>query len=224
MYNTRPSAAAQSQGNPLASYSSQPSHAAAHYAQYGMPQHQEEGSQVSATTGTSVMIVKSYMGNCCNWFCGVPRFVWEKITNTCLLPVSHAFLSSSIWRTWLVVGNFILLFGNPIQMLVIPSVADPAMDVLYTLVFVTFIVDMVFRATAVKGYFSFSSGHIYKPSRNWLMYAWQWLDSIRFPSFLFACDLFSTLTLLADISFTNPGNFQLKQVEIDLADVVLPVS
>ena len=109
-------------------------------------------------------------------------------------------------------------------MLLLPPSADQAVDIIYTLVFATFMVDMVLRATAVPGYCAISAGRIDKPSRNWLIYSWQWLNSIQFPSFLFACDLFSTLTLLADTSFANPGNFQLVQKEIDLSEVLLPVS
>jgi hypothetical protein len=220
MYSHRPST--MSLSHQQSSYSSQPP-LNSYHAQFGMPQHQEESSQISGNTGASKK-VKSYCSRLCTSLCLIPGFVGNKIRDRCLLPISDRFLSSSIWRTWLVIGNFILLFGNPIQMLLIPAAADPAVDGLYILVFATFLVDMVFRATAVAGYFSFSVGRIYKPSSNWLIYFSQTVNSIRFPSFLFACDLFSTMTLLWDISFTNPSNFQLNTMEIPLPEVLIPVS
>lgn len=209
-----------SMSNPLSSYSSHHHHASSAYERYGVPQHPDDVSLHSTTGSAVTKQVQSAVGTCCSTVCAVPRFFWDKLRDSVLLPLSQTMLSSSIWRAWLVIGNFILLFGNPIQMLVLPAAADPAADVLYTLVFGTFMVDMVFRSLVVAGYFSLSSGHIYNPSKNCLIYAGQWLGSIRFPSFLFMCDLFSTLTLLADISFTNPASFRLQEVEIDYSLVV----
>lgn len=205
-------------GNKQSSYSSSlPSH------RYGMPRHEEESSQVSANTGATQK-VQSFFERCFSPICLVPVVLYAKLRERVLLPVSRCLLTSSIWRAWLVIGNFILLFGNPIQNLILPPSADKAVDVLYTLVFITFMLDMMLRATAVAGYCTITAGRIDKPSRNWLIYCGQWISSVRFPSFLFACDLFSTLTLLYDISFITPENFEIRQLEFDLSEVFIPVS
>lgn len=217
----------------------------------------------------------------------------------CIKSSSHAFLASQIWRVLLLLGNFILLFGNPIQMLWLPSQADLAMDILYILVLVTFTVDMIFRSVAVGGYFgitvvrvfpSFSSSltHSHSSSMNrnglnkgnnsgiinnsnsasllggnkgdggspggsitgnngnnssskshgngrngnknmsqkektsqrtakCLEAVFGWVRCLQMGSFLFWCDLFSTLTLFYDISFTNPKNYEMVQWDMQLS-------
>lgn len=206
-------------------------------------------------------------------------------------------------------GNFILLFGNPIQMLWLPARADPVVDVLYILVLAAFVVDMIFRSVAVAGYFgitvvrvfpsfdtgsllssatrtnsSSSSGMLNSKNSNsgmllnnsnsgigmsnkgdhgggssggsisgtngnliasskssgrnsnnngtksisqkeknarrtakCLEAMFGWVRCLQMGSFLFWCDLVSTLTLFYDISYTNPNNYEMVQWNMELS-------
>jgi hypothetical protein len=181
------------------------------------------------------------------------RAIWAKTKARCLVPMSQAFLASVYWRVFLLFGNFVLLFGSPIQMLLTPPAADPFFDVLYTVVLVAFLVDMIFRAAAVPGYFgihfhtffrkqrqsSSSQRHHHQRNSNSSSFAgggtrttimsflcgclcccWCFVSkySLCWPtmgSFLFWCDLASTLTLFYDISFTNPANFEMEKINLD---------
>jgi len=88
--------------------------------------------------------------------CACWNAFWDRAYASCLLPTSEKVLASAIWRVVLVIGNILLLFGHPLQMLWLPKGADPVMDVIYCVVLVVFLIDMVFRATAVAGYFGIS--------------------------------------------------------------------
>lgn len=176
----------------------------------------------------------------CNWtaYQDSVTAIWVKTKARCLVPISHVFLESAYWRVFLLFGNFVLLFGSPIQMLLVPPAGDPFFDVLYTVVLVAFLVDMIFRAAAVPGYFGIHFHTLFPKQssrqRNssitsrtlscccgclcccWCCVPRHALCWPTMGSFLFWCDLASTLTLLYDISFTNPANFAMVKVNLDL--------
>jgi hypothetical protein len=204
------------------------------------PHGSADASQHSQTTVTTTAAAfQPQLYQCCGGImCPTPRSLWHQTSDRYLLPFSHVVLSSLVWRTSLVVGNFLLLFGNPIHMLWLPPQADTAMDVLYTLVLVIFIADMGFRAVAMPGYFGISVRQIYHPSSKLQSSpagggsstsasssasCWSWFRCINMGSFLFYCDLLSTLTLLYEISYINPDKYKLLHYEIHLDRVGIPV-
>jgi len=75
-------------------------------------------------------------------------------------------LNSKPYRILLIVLTFILLFGAPIQTLVIPKAGDDACNAVFMATFVVFIVDICMRIDAEPNYFAFSFCGVPKP-RTW---------------------------------------------------------
>lgn len=141
-------------------------------------------------------------------------------------------LHTTAYKVLLISFSVILLFGAEFQELFLPRQADQTMDVVYTIVFVFLLADVVMRIDAEDHYFSFqaccwirgvcwckngnnnnnrgrrSSGEL-NNSHN---------GCCRIGSFLFWCDLCSTLTLLADITWINKDRFREMNYSIHLND------
>lgn len=190
-----------------------------------------DASQHSNGTGTSHTAQKDTNASSSNrvWRCfgyTVHCNSYNKFRQWCALycfPICQKILSSLLWRILLVLGNFILLFGSPIHMLWLPKLCDPVMDVLYTLVLLVFMVDMIFRAAVLPGYFGLGVSQIYYARHHHWSYSsiMRW---IKMGSFLFCCDLLSTLTLLFDISYIHQERYSITTMEIQLDRVGIPVS
>jgi hypothetical protein len=119
-----------------------------------------------------------------------------------------AVLNSHAWNVVLVIFALILLFGEELRELFLPPGADNYVDAVFVLVFTFFVVDIAMRCDAEDHYFNrcrctgccCSSG-----------------------SFLFWCDLLSTLTVFYDISWLNTTNFSEKNIIIELGAFGIPV-
>jgi hypothetical protein len=119
-----------------------------------------------------------------------------------------AVLNSHAWKAVLIIFAAVLLFGEELRELFLPSGADNYVDALFVLVFTFFMVDIAMRCDAENNYFNrfrctgccCSSG-----------------------SFLFWCDLLSTLTLFYDMSWFDTPNFTETNIAIKLGDYGLPV-
>ena len=112
-------------------------------------------------------------------------------------------LQSRVWKGLLVFGAFVLLFGSHIQMLLLPKEADVAMDAVYMVFFAFFWLDILVRVDVEPNYFHCR---------------WTSLGS-----FLFYCELVSTLALLHDISFVSRRNFDVERFWISLDAFGIPV-
>ena len=109
----------------------------------------------------------------------------------------------------------LLLFGEPVQYLWFPKQADVAFNYLYTFAFAFFVIDIAMRCYVSPQYFVFEVfGLDYRhdaqgrrkprPPTGGIRSGWGG-TFIKIGSFMFWCDVLSTLTLLYDISWINVG-------------------
>lgn len=98
--------------------------------------------------------------------------------------------------------TFVLLFGSQIQDLWLPKSGDKAVDVIFTLAFITFSIDIIVRSIVDPIYFSCS---LRKPNRfdRASVSDGFWTLGCNACSFFFWCDVIATLSLLYDISYIN---------------------
>lgn len=142
-------------------------------------------------------------------------------------------LNHPIYRGLLLVLTFILLFGAQLRELIMPPSADAACDVILTVTFILFCLDMFMRLDSDPTYFSCSCGLVTKHRNTMDETAHSNLPSqssgngcfgLKVGSFLFWCDLISSLTLLSQISFVHKAAFDPITVRISLDQFGVPVS
>lgn len=141
----------------------------------------------------------------------------------CLNPSPH-FLSilsriigSRAWRLIIAFNTILLLFGSEIQELWIPPKGDTVLDVLYCIALAVFTMDMIMRCYLEPKYVSVPRCRKKQHAQN---SAW---GRCQLGSFLFWCDLLSTLTLLYNISFINTPAFEPILIDITLNSIGIPV-
>lgn len=66
----------------------------------------------------------------------------------------RSLIKHGVWRYMTGFFVFVMLFGAPIQDLFLPASADIAVDVIFTLAFVTLMVDILIRCIVDKAYFA----------------------------------------------------------------------
>ena len=128
-------------------------------------------------------------------------------------------LGSWIWRALLLVLTFILLFGAQIRDILIPPQGDTACDAIFMATFVIFIIDMLMRMDCEPTYFLCRCRNKEHESIDGT-----WFSTPQVGSFLFWCDLLSTMTLLTEISFINKIGFSEASYFIQLDQFGIPVS
>jgi class 3 adenylate cyclase len=125
-------------------------------------------------------------------------------------------VSSTFWRVLLIVFTIILFFGAEFRTLVLPKEADPYMDGIFTVVLVVFLVDIGMRIDVEPNYFSI---HLYcchsAPHEEKSIHG-SCSNSCHFGSFIFYCELLSTLVLLSEISYVNTAKFSEQTLHIVL--------
>jgi hypothetical protein len=131
---------------------------------------------------------------------GPPTFADKRRTFLSKIIYNH------IWQILMIVLSFILLFGPQIQHLFFPASADFACDIVYSATFIFFCLDIIIRLGAEKDYFQFD------------------LFALELGSFLFFCDIISTLALLYDIQWIGAPQFEEMYVNILLNEFGVPVS
>lgn len=134
------------------------------------------------------------------------------------LNVLSTIIESSIWRVIIVFNTILLLFGSEIQELWIPPAGDVAMDVLYCLALAVFAMDMFMRCYLEPKYVTVPRCRKKESAQN---SAW---GRCQLGSFLFWCDLVSTMTLLYNISFIYPPGSAIETIDIKLNVIGIPVS
>jgi hypothetical protein len=129
-------------------------------------------------------------------------------------------IESFFWKALIIFFTVLLLFGSPIQFLVIPKGGDIYFDVLYMIALAVFTLDMIFNIIVYPDYFSFDP-----LGRNRVQQA----DQAKFctfgiGSYMFWCDVLSTAALLYDISYINRWEYDMEVMELDLNGDGVPVS
>jgi hypothetical protein len=127
-------------------------------------------------------------------------------------------ISSRTWHVMLVFFTILLLFGSQFQELLVPKEGDIVFDILFTVALGVFAFDMLFRCYTEPQYFELN---ICGKSFGEAPAAW---GSCRLGSFMFWCDLVSSLTLLWDISYVNKFLFDEATIDIQLDGFGMPVS
>jgi hypothetical protein len=130
-----------------------------------------------------------------------------------------ALLENHLWRGLLVVLTFILLFGAQIRQLIIPPSGDVACDVILMTTFVIFMADIMMRIDCEPTYFTCKCRRKNRDSEGGTC-----VENLGLGSFLFWCDLISTLTLLTEISFISKKGFSAVAYTIYLDQFGIPVS
>lgn len=149
-----------------------------------------------------------------------PSTRWQRILSSCQCGhQGDLFLENYIYsKTWKVLLSFftlLLLFGSQIQHLAVPKRGDIAFDVLFTLGLAFFIIDLCIRCRIEPNYFMFyicGRGIGDAPGK------------LICGSFMFWCDLVSTLAFLYDISYVNTRHSDMITVDIMLNQFGQPVS
>ncbi|GKY97177.1 hypothetical protein MPSEU_000676100 [Mayamaea pseudoterrestris] len=126
-------------------------------------------------------------------------------------------LDNCIWRTLLIVLTFILLFGAQIRDIAIPPDGDAACDGIFMTTFVLLVIDMLMRIDCEPTYFVCRCGDNGHDGAERT-----WFNSIQVGSFLFWCDILSTMTLLTEISFINKSGFAAASITIYLDQFGIP--
>mmetsp|Transcript_19347 Transcript_19347/g.41657 ORF Transcript_19347/g.41657 Transcript_19347/m.41657 type:complete len:1150 (+) Transcript_19347:227-3676(+) len=142
-------------------------------------------------------------------------------------------LKSTPWRLLIIVCSLILLFGGQVRTLAFEEPADLVFDIIFIGIFCIFIIDIALRIDAEDNYFKFSMGGCCKPKEDNSQPAAArartdqsgWGDcNFRFGSFLFFCELASTLALFHEISYIHQQNFDELRIDIRLDAAGIPVS
>jgi hypothetical protein len=149
----------------------------------------------------------------------VPRDRWWSPKSQVRKNFFSDVLKSRCWKVLLIVLTFILLFGAQIRTLWIPAAGDTAVDVVFTVTFALFWIDLLMRVDAEPGYFNFRfncfRGNIYEHGGG--------KPGCSLGSFLFWCDLGSTLALLHELSYVDQKNFAVIDYDITLDTFGIPV-
>jgi hypothetical protein len=182
---------------------------------------------------------QSQHGRCWwNGFTCVCRCYQPKNTRPKWLNSFHAFTKSIVWRILYIFFSLFLLFGSPIQDLLAGPDGDIVFEVIRNIMLVYFVLDMLLRCIMDKEYFvcavsgggsssaTTTTGRTLPPGFNNNPH----LDAreVHLPcsigSFLFWCDLVSTLAILYDLSYANKNSNGVRQIEIGLDSDGVPVS
>jgi hypothetical protein len=158
-------------------------------------------------------------------------------------PYLKSVLDSRWYKALLIVLTFILLFGAQIRFIFIPAAGDAGCDVVFMAVFCIFWLDIFVRVDVEPNYFHLNiCGLTWKKSRRNSgsggsdssrnhqrghshagTASGGWCSAFEVGSFLFWCDVVSTLALMQDISFINPSYFSEYAVVILLDSFGVPV-
>ena len=143
-------------------------------------------------------------------------------------------MTSPIWRFLMCLCILLLLFGSAVQNLWCNPKYDHVFDILYTVAFGIFIIDITLRILVVPGYIGLHYKTIWRKFANMCCGCCgccnkkkaddnDWGRSLQFPSFLFWCDIVSTACILYEISFINKRQQEIVSQDIQLERYGLPV-
>lgn len=141
-------------------------------------------------------------------------------------------LNSHAWKAVLTVFSAILLFGEQIRELFLPPSADNYVDAVFVLVLVFFSADILMRCDVEDNYFvrcrrptecCGGNGNFNNNGNINSNGACRCGCCCSCGSFLFWCDLLSTLTLFYDISWIGVRHFSELSYDISLGNFGVPV-
>lgn len=163
-----------------------------------------------------------------------PRLsLFRRLTNCLCAPRKHQLryasfacdqlLQSFFWKALIIFCTVLLLFGSPIQFAWAPKEVDRIFDIMYTVGFGLFVVDMILNLIVDPEYFGgrcrTKRGTIENPLRQQPKY---WTCGLG--SFLFWCDVLSTAAFFNDISYVNRREYSMEEIMLTLDQYGVPVS
>jgi hypothetical protein len=125
------------------------------------------------------------------------------------------------WKGMMTFFSLCLLFGSQIRHLWVPSSVDTACDIFSTITFSFFILDILMRSCVEPHYLNLN---LWSTDRGQYGDTREKNFTCVLGSFLFWCDLLSTVTLLYDISFINKAQYDVMDIQIELNENGSPVS
>jgi hypothetical protein len=128
-----------------------------------------------------------------------------------------ALLNRRAWKTAMVLFACILLFGEQVRVIFLPPKADDAVDTVFCVSILFFLIDIAMRCDAEDGYCPHSFVCRGEGDRGTCGI------SCSCGSFLFWCDLVSTLALFYDISWIRTRVFAEVSIVIVLNEWGVPV-
>lgn len=146
----------------------------------------------------------------CNWI-GIPANVRQRFFKRVI--------GSRLWSSTLVLFTTALIFGAQIRDLC-PKQVDDFFDILFLILIGFFTVDIVMRMDVEPNYFAcraFGRGNTTVDESTGCM-------ALQVGSFIFWCEVFSTLALLYEVSLINQRDFGQQTVDITLNSFGAPVS
>jgi len=161
---------------------------------------------------------------------GVPTCMCPQIPPAVTDWLNHRLINTMVWNGLIILFTVVLLFGTQVQDLWCHKSSDVAFDVLFTCSFVFLIFDVLLRSVADPNYFGFTVGRrdfrsLDGESAYSRSDAWCGLHTcFQLGSFMFWCDLLSTLSLLWDISYIGRLRTATVVVGIEIDDLGIPVS
>lgn len=120
-------------------------------------------------------------------------------------------IRSRIWKLCSIFFGLFLLFGSPIQHLWVPPSGDMVFNVLSSVTFAFFIIDIAIRICVEPNYFNF----------NWCCCSPPYSEqnyTCVVGSFMFWCDLLSTGAVLYEIPLITSKHYETMDVQIRLDD------
>ena len=153
------------------------------------------------------------------------RGVWNSI-DIWLQNASYGIIHHFLWKSLIVIFTIVLLFGRPCQLWFIPASGDVAMNVLYVVGFVIFVIDIIFHSYLDPKYLPFASCDR-KGRKSGITSLGQrkyCFPYISLGSFNFWCDFLSTLCFLLEFNVLSRSRFGQKKIEIVFDQFGLPVS
>jgi hypothetical protein len=126
-----------------------------------------------------------------------------------VLDFMSRMIESPLWNVIIIFNTILLLFGSEVQDLWIPPHGDIVMNVFFTIALAVFSFDIIMRCFLDPSYMPWCGCAASKSSLG---------------SFMWWCDVVSTLTLLYNISFINTNLLQMNTIEITLNQLGIPVS
>lgn len=129
---------------------------------------------------------------------------------------------STAWKVLYIFFSLFLLFGPPIQALTVDRAGDIVFEVLRNMMLVFFVSDMVLKCLTEKEYFECACGHGKEANGATAAAATVGAEGkdlgivscCSFGSFLFWCDLISTFAILFDLSYINPNQIGVREIDI----------
>ena len=167
------------------------------------------------------------VGGCC-YRC-LPEFLRDRYERQYTVLV---IMTSPVWRLVVCLCILLLLFGAQVQNLWCDPSYDTMFDILYTIAFGVFLIDISMRILVVPGYIGFKyktlmnllrSLFCTRPfqqkkndsRRNYYDHGDRW-SNIHIGSFLFWCDVVSALSILYEISYINKMQTRIRTADIEL--------